>query len=102
MLRNERLAIFRSRKTVGLILAIPLIILAIYGIMVGAAHVLPMGAENTGSQLIVTLLVFAILLGVPYLILKAGFHAAHLNNPQQKELKLEDIPKEEKPPYTGA
>jgi hypothetical protein len=99
---NEHRAVRRSRKTVGLILAIPVVVLAVYAVLAGWTNLLPMSADNTGSHLLVILLVFGVLLVVPYLILKAGFHAAHLNNPAQKELKLEDIPKEEKPPYTGA
>jgi hypothetical protein len=97
MPENERnVAERKSRKTVGLILAIPVILLAIYAIMAASTYTLPMTAENTGSHILMICIVFAILLGVPYLILKAGFHTAHMNNPKQDELSLKDIPKDER------
>lgn len=59
------------------------------------ASIFQMSTENTGTHLFFICLIIAVLLGVPYLILKAGFHAAHANNPAQDELSLKDIPKDE-------
>ncbi len=72
--------------------AIALLILGI-----GLAYVFLLAPEPmSASHAFLWLLpVFSLLLIVPYWLLKMVMHAAHASNPEEKELELKDIPKDE-------
>jgi hypothetical protein len=84
------------------LIVLAVIILAGYALITALPSIFPVTAESTGTHLLIICLVIAAALSVPYLLLKAGFHAAHMNNPEEDELKLKDIPKTEKPPRVDA
>jgi putative flippase GtrA len=76
--------------TIMSILLIPVIG---YVIMHALVYVLPVSASHS-VQLLFSIIIIAMGLTVPYWMIKAGFHKAHLANPQESELELQDIPKE--------
>ena len=65
-----------------------------YAVMHWLVLASPTGANNIFIAIGLMLAIIAIGLVVPYLMLKSGFHAAHLQNPQEKELELKDLPKD--------
>lgn len=67
-----------------------------YGIMHGLVYVLPVSENNTGAQLLFTILIIALGLAIPYWMLKSGVHKARLHDRREKEVKLENIPKDTK------
>ena len=69
-----------------LIFALPVIG---YVISRGVIYTLPM--NNNAAVIIGGLITTALLLGVPYLMLKILFHNAHLDN-GERELALKDLP----------
>jgi hypothetical protein len=80
----------------GLIIAATLFIAAMgYGVMHLMVYVLPMAQDNTFSHIIFTVFIIALGLAVPYLMLKFSIHRTHLYNPNEKELRLEDLPKDQ-------
>jgi hypothetical protein len=80
----------------GLIIAATLLIATVgYGVMHLMVYVLPMSQDSMFSNLIFTLFIIALGLAVPYWMLKFSIHRAHLYNPQEKEIRLEDLPKDQ-------
>ena len=65
-----------------------------YGVIYGLAHTPPLSEQTPFYWGLFTLFAIALLLAIPYGILKLIGHAAHLQNPQEKELKLSDLPKD--------
>ncbi len=65
-----------------------------YGVMHLLVYVLPMAETSTGSHVVYTIILIGLGLAVPYWMLKAGIHAAHKHNPQERELHLSDVPKD--------
>ena len=64
-----------------------------FGVMYAATAFLPL--NSAWSSGIIMLLLIVVGIGAPYLLLKLGAHEAHLRNPQEEELHLEDIPKDQ-------
>lgn len=79
-------------KIVAAIIFIPIVVVAGYFIMEALMRILPM-ESLLGSSLILMLIIL-IGLAVPYWIIKAGFFAAHLNNRNEKNIHLDDLPKD--------
>ena len=78
-----------------MIMAVVIILpIAGYSIAYGLTLVAPMGASSTFYHLFYTVLVIAIGLGVPYWMLKLVSRVAHGVNTEEKEMQLDDIPKD--------
>lgn len=86
----------KSSKHLSLVLLVMLIPLVGYALMHGLIYLFPMegSSDNTASYLFYTLIIIGLGLGVPCLMLKTGFHAAHTRNHKEKELSLADVPKD--------
>lgn len=65
-----------------------------YGIMHMLVYVLPMSGPAVWADFLFTLLLIALGLSIPYWMLKIGFHYAHTQNSDEKELNIKDIPKD--------
>lgn len=76
------------------ILLIPAIFIGGYALMHGLAYVLPLSEENEATQWFYPVFITLFALAIPFWMLKAGFHKAKMDNPQEKELHLKDLPKE--------
>lgn len=65
----------------------------------GVTHYVTETLSLTGDEMLTLVLLYAamiaILLTIPYLMLKLLFHQAHLENPDEVELKMKDIPKDQ-------
>lgn len=92
---NESMKIW---KVIFFVIAVPAIAVVGYGIMQALVYMLPMQGASSGIYALVSILIIALGLIVPYLMLKAGFAGAHINNPSEKSLDLKDIPKNQKHP----
>lgn len=80
----------RNLRTILIIAAIPVIG---FSAMYGTAHFLSV-SDSAISSAVITLLLIAIGVGVPFWMLKFGFHEARMRNPRDEaELHLSDIPK---------
>jgi hypothetical protein len=66
-----------------------------YSLMHSMFYVLPMSEDSTGMHLFLTLFIIALGLCVPYWMLMAMAHKAHLSDPREREMHLKDIPKDE-------
>ncbi len=86
----------RRTQLILLLAVIPLILIAGYGLNWAISYFVPAETGSTANHLIIICTVIAVLLCMPYFILKTGFHAARLTDAEEEELKLEDIPKEER------
>ncbi len=74
----------------GLVILIPVVG---YGIMQMLVYLFPMSEQSYVSHFMMTLAIIALGLVVPYWMLKGSFHVAHLNNSDERELHLRDLPK---------
>ena len=83
----------KNWEKILMVISILLIPLIGYAIMHALVYILPVSASHN-MQLLVTIMIIALGLCIPYWMIKAGFHKAHLTNPQESELELRDIPKE--------
>lgn len=73
---------------------IPILAVAGYAVMHGLIYALPVSENNTTVNILFTCFIIAMGLAIPYFMLKIGMHEAHLQNPDEKELRLRDIPKD--------
>lgn len=81
-------------KHLAVIFAIILLPVLGYFAMRLLPEMFSMGEGSTGSHLLVTVLIIAIGLAVPYWMLKAFIHQAHEYDPAETEFDLKDIPKD--------
>jgi hypothetical protein len=89
----------RMMKFGGGILFIPAAVLAGYALTKVIVYALPDGDNNAALYGVAQLVITLLLLVVPYIILKAGFFAAHAKNKREHEIELSDLPRPEKKAY---
>jgi hypothetical protein len=77
------------------LLFIPAAAIAAYALTKLAALSIPTLGSNAWAYALVQLMVAVALLLIPYLILKAGFFAAHAKNRREREISLKDLPRPE-------
>lgn len=65
-----------------------------YGIPYGLNLAVPMSENGTPYHLFYYIFLIAVVLAVPYWMLKLMSRAAHKVNPEEKEMQLEDVPKD--------
>ena len=80
-------------SSIIIIIALPIIG---YVLMIGLESVFPPSSNKDQNSFLYYSIVIAILLIIPYLILKFLFHASHLRNSKEPELRLKDLPKASK------
>ena len=83
-----------SKQTkIALIVAlIVLVVLVGFAVMRTAIYAIPQSGGDAVNHTVYTVLLIALGLAVPYWMVKLLFHAAHVRNPQEKEVGLKDIP----------
>lgn len=86
----------KKSRYIGWMVALIVLIPTVgYGVMHVLVYLFPMSETSTISHITYTLILIALGLVIPYAMLKALFSAAHRQNPrQEKELHLEDLPKD--------
>lgn len=57
-------------------------------------YALPVSSGSVWAYVVYTVALIALGLAIPYWVLKLGMHSAHLNNTDEKEMNLSDIPKD--------
>ena len=72
------------------IIALPILAYIIARYVVALLSISP----GLGEVIIISLLVWAVLLIVPFLMLKSTFHNAKVEDGAEKELKIKDLPKD--------
>ncbi len=85
----------KSQQYVFFVLLAILIPVAGYAAMHLAIYFLGLNQQSSAAAYVFyTVFIIALGLALPYWMLKAGRHAAHLRNRQEGELHLSDIPKD--------
>lgn len=77
-----------------LIAVIALLPLLGYGLTYGLNIAAPMSEGGMSYHVLFILLIIVMGLGVPYWMMKLLSRAAHVQNPQEKEFQLSDLPKD--------
>lgn len=70
------------------------IVLVGAGAMYWLIYAFPMDDESMVLHTVYAVVMIVLGLAIPYWVLKLGIHRAHLQNPQEKEMELSDIPKD--------
>ncbi len=73
---------------IAAVIAMPLLGFALMRVLT----VIPMSETSTGNHYLFTVLIYLLGLAIPFFMLKLLFHAAHLRNPEEKQMHLADIP----------
>jgi hypothetical protein len=83
----------RRQKFITIVALIALLPVIGYGIMHLSVYLLPVSEENLWGDMAFTVLLITLGLAIPYWMLKLGFHGAHMRNPEEKDINLNDLPK---------
>lgn len=92
----SRMTMKRKNRVILSVIGIAAVFVISYAIAHGLVLLYPPSEQNAGFHAILTLLLILILLAAPYFALKLMSHAAHLKNPEEKEIHLRDFPKDKK------
>ena len=76
------------------VLVILMLPVAGYMVMRGINFIVPISEESQGYEIYNNALLLILLLIIPYLMLKFLFHALHIKNHSEPELRLRDLPKQ--------
>ncbi len=88
----KRMKHYRTSRFIGLLLLVAALPVAAY--FITHSWTFFDEPESLGAQLAITITMIAILLAVPYWMLKLGSRAEREVDPKERELKLKDIPKD--------
>lgn len=84
----------------GFVITATLLIAVVgYAIMHLTVYVLPMSEDSVFIDLAFTLFIIALGLVVPYWMLKFSIHQVHLRHPEEREIELKDLPKDQERPH---
>ena len=81
-------------KTNLLVVAVFLLAIIGFGLLQLFTYVVPMTEKTTGTYYLFTLAIIVLGLLIPYWMLKLVSKAAHEHNPEEREMHLDDIPKD--------
>lgn len=84
----------RKHRAGGLVLVIIALPILGYVLTYGMNLIMPMSEHGTGYHLALVIAIFAMGMLVPYFMIKLLSRAGHLVDPQEKEVRMRDIPKD--------
>ncbi len=84
----------KDNKIITTIIILLLIPVIGFGAMRWTHLLVPLSDGGTATYILYTIILIAIGLLIPYGIMKLLFHSAHLNNSDEKELHIADLPKD--------
>lgn len=84
----------KDKNIIFAIIILLLIPVVGFGAMRWTHLFVPLSEGGTSTYILYTVILIALGLLIPYGIMKLLFHSAHLKNSSEKELRMEDLPKD--------
>lgn len=82
-------------KKTWLVIGVLLVPVVGYGIMHLLVYILPVDQSDNLVRLLFTIAIIALGLSIPYMMLKMGVHKAAMDDPQERDVALQDMPKDQ-------